>query len=76
MPDWLVHENLKVAVLVETILYAFVGIGFFGLAIWIMNAISPFSIRKEIEEDQNIALGIIMGSVIIGISIILAAILK
>jgi uncharacterized membrane protein YjfL (UPF0719 family) len=38
-----------------------------------MVRIVPFSVRKEIEEDQNTSLGIIMGSIIIGISIIIAA---
>jgi uncharacterized membrane protein YjfL (UPF0719 family) len=33
----------------------------------------PFSVRKEIEEDQNTALAIIMGSVILGLAIIIAA---
>jgi putative membrane protein len=76
MGDWFTHENLKMAVVIETILYASIGLSFFGIAIWLMSALSPFSIRKEIEEDQNVALGIIMGSVIIGISIILSSILK
>ena len=31
------------------------------------------SIRKEIEEDQNTALAVLMGSLIIGLSIIIAA---
>jgi len=35
--------------------------------------LSPFSVRKEIEEDQNTALAIILGSVLIGLSIIIAA---
>ena len=76
MNDWFTHDNLKMAVVIETILDSLIGIGFFGIAIWLMSLVSPFSIRKEIEEDQNVALGIIMGSVIIGISIILAAVLK
>ena len=33
----------------------------------------PFSLRKEIEIDQNTALGIVLGSLILGISIIIAA---
>ncbi|MDH3530597.1 MAG: DUF350 domain-containing protein, partial [Acidobacteriota bacterium] len=33
----------------------------------------PFSIRKEIEEDQNTALGIVIGSMLISIAIIIAA---
>ena len=38
-----------------------------------MAKLAPFSVRKEIEVDQNIALAVIMGCVILGISIILAA---
>jgi putative membrane protein len=38
-----------------------------------MKTLMPFSLRKEIEEDQNTALAIIIGSVIIGMSIIIAA---
>ena len=33
----------------------------------------PFSIRKEIEDDQNTALGIVIGAVIIGLSLIISA---
>ncbi|HMV81035.1 MAG TPA: DUF350 domain-containing protein [Leptospiraceae bacterium] len=76
MPDWLVHENLKGAVIVETLLYTAIGLMVFALAIWIMNKVVPFSLRKEIEEDQNTSLGIIIGSVIIGIALIISAILK
>lgn len=76
MPDWLVHENLKGAVIVETMLYTAIGLMVFALAIWIMNKVVPFSLRKEIEEDQNTSLGIIIGSVIIGIALIISAILK
>ena len=38
-----------------------------------MGKVMPFSMRKEIEEDQNTALGIIMAGVLIGLSIILSA---
>ena len=48
MGDWFTHENLKMAVVIETILYASIGLSFFGIAIWLMSVLSPFSIRKEI----------------------------
>jgi putative membrane protein len=54
-------------------LYAIVGILIFGIAFWLMEAVTPFSIRKEIEEDQNTALAILMGAVIIGIAMIISA---
>jgi uncharacterized membrane protein YjfL (UPF0719 family) len=52
--------------------FAGIGLVVFGLAFWIMNKLAPFSIKKEIEEDQNTALAIIMAGVIIGVSLIIA----
>lgn len=53
----------------------FVGIGAltFLLAFLVITKITPFSIRKEIEQDQNTALGIVIGSVLLGLAIIIAA---
>jgi uncharacterized membrane protein YjfL (UPF0719 family) len=59
--------------LVLTLVYSVVGVVIFGIAFWLMTKIAPFSVRKEIEEDQNTALGVIMGAVIIGLAIIIAA---
>ncbi|HYO98458.1 MAG TPA: DUF350 domain-containing protein [Polyangiaceae bacterium] len=59
--------------LVASIVYCVLGILLFALCFWILHALSPFSIRKEIEEDQNTALAVLMGSLIIGLSIIIAA---
>lgn len=53
--------------------FALLGMALFGLAWLIVVKVSPFSIRKEIEEDQNTALGIILGAMLIGIAIIIAA---
>lgn len=53
--------------------FALLGMLLFGLAWFIVVKVSPFSIRKEIEEDQNTALGIILGALLIGIAIIIAA---
>ena len=69
-------KNLQLAIFIETFVYAFIGVAVFAVSIWVMEKLSPFSIRKEIEEDQNVALGIIMGSIIIGLAIVLASVLK
>ena len=45
----------------------------FGLAFWLCTKLTPFSVRKEIEEDQNTALAIILGAVIIGLAIIIGS---
>jgi len=58
-------------VLVTTLIFVFVGIAFFTVAYGILSRIYP--IKKEIEEDHNTALGIVIGSIMIGIAIIIAA---
>ncbi|MBI4911645.1 MAG: DUF350 domain-containing protein [Acidobacteria bacterium] len=60
--------HLKTAVV-----FALLGLVLFGAMFLIIVKVSPFSIRKELEEDQNIALGILLGSMILGMAIILAA---
>ncbi|GMV43465.1 MAG: hypothetical protein AMXMBFR64_51810 [Myxococcales bacterium] len=62
-----------VETLLGTVVYAALGLALFAVAFWIINKIVPFSLRKEIEEDQNTALGIVIGAVLLGLSIILAA---
>lgn len=58
---------------VSSAVFAGIGLVVFGLAFWIMNKLSPFPIKKEIEQDQNVALAIIMAGVIIGISLIISS---
>ena len=55
------------------LIFALIGITFFAIAFVIMTKAIPFSVQKEIEEDQNVALAIIMASVIIGIALIISA---
>ncbi len=54
-------------------IYTVVGMALFGLAFLLIRWVSPVSIRKELEEDQNTALAIVIGSVMLGIAIIVAA---
>ena len=65
--------NSLVNALVAALAFSVLGILMLSLAFWIITKITPFSIRKEIEDDQNIALAILIGSVMLGISIIVAA---
>ena len=58
-------------VLVTTLIFVVIGIVFFAVAYGILSRMFPM--RKEIEEDQNTALGIVIGSIMIGIAIIIAA---
>ena len=59
--------------ILSALIYSAIGIVLFAVAFLVIVQVAPFSIRKEIEEDQNTSLGIIIGSVIIGISLIIGA---
>lgn len=59
--------------LLLTLVYTGVGMAIFGLGFWLCAKISPFSLRKEIEEDQNTAVAIIIGAMILGLAIIIAS---
>ena len=58
---------------IASIVYSLIGIAMFALSFLVIRLVTPFSLRKEIEEDQNTALAILIGSVILGLSIIIAA---
>ena len=58
-------------VVVTTLIFVSIGLIFFVVAYAVLSRVFP--IRKEIEEDQNAALGIVIGSIMIGIAIIIAA---
>lgn len=58
-------------ILVTTLIFVVIGLVFFTVAYFILSRI--FDIHREIEEDHNTALGIIIGSIMIGIAIIIAA---
>lgn len=61
---------------IQVVIYVALGLGLFALAFLVVQKVVPFSIRKEIEEDQNVALGVVLGSVFLGIAIILAAAIR
>jgi len=70
--DWatLLHGIL------DTAIYSLVGIIMMGIGIGLVILFTPFSVKKEIEDDQNISLGIIIGAVILGIAIIIAGVVS
>jgi putative membrane protein len=60
-------------VLATTVIFVAIGLIVFAIAFFIVVLVAPFSVKKEIEEDQNTALAIIIGALIIGVAMIIAA---
>jgi putative membrane protein len=63
----MLHQLLVAAV------FSILGLVILGLVWLFLVKVLPFSLRKEMEDDQNTALGIVLGCLILGISIIIAA---
>ena len=59
--------------IVASVVYSLIGVAIFAIAFLVMERIAPFSLRKELAEDDNVAVGILLGSVVIGLSIIIAS---
>lgn len=60
-------------IFVTTLVFVVLGLIIFALAFLIIAKATPFSVRKEIEEDHNVALAIVIASVILGSALIIAA---
>ena len=57
--------------LVTTLIFVAIGIVIFAVTYGILGLLYP--IKKEIEEDQNTSLAIIIGAIIIGVAMIISA---
>ena len=68
---------LLVAPLVEGVIavavYTLVGLLLFGVSYLIINRVLPFSLQKELVEEHNTAIAIVMGALIIAIAMIVVA---
>ena len=77
LPLWAETSGLSWERLLEqvltTIIFLIIGLAFFSLSDWLVERMMPRSLRKGIEEDKNVALAIVVGSVVIGIALIIAA---
>jgi putative membrane protein len=60
----------------QTALFGTLGIVLFVVALKVIRATMPYSVDKEIAEDQNVALGIVMGAILLGLAIIVAVAIK
>lgn len=58
---------------IATIIYSIVGVVIMAVAFKLYDMVTPFEINKELEEEKNISVGIVIAAVILGISIIVAA---
>ena len=60
----------------ETLVYLGTGIVIFLLFIFLLEKLTPWSLQKELIEDENVALAIIIWAFFIAIGLIIAAAIR
>lgn len=65
--------EFHVGYVLNALVFAALGIIIFVLAFAIIDKLTPYHLWKEIVEDHNIALAILIGAMSIGMCVIIAA---
>ncbi len=68
-------SELSLSTVLSTVVYGVIGLVLFLATLWIMERLTPFSIQKKITEDNNVALGIVVGAVILALGMIYSAVI-
>ena len=61
---------------VSTVVIGIVAIALLFASVWLMEKLAPFSLRKEIEEDHNMSAAVVIGAIVIGVALVIAAVAK
>ena len=56
-----------------TLLYAFIGTSVFLLVLFLIEEITKFSIKRQVVEEGNIAVAIVLASFVASLGLIVAA---
>ncbi len=60
-------------ILLNSLLYSLMGVVLFWLSFIVIDKITPYDLWKELNQERNIALAIVVGAMCLGIAIIVAA---
>ncbi|MDQ0588407.1 DUF350 domain-containing protein [Variovorax beijingensis] len=66
-------EWLKPGVVLGSLVYALLGVLIFWLCFLIIDKVTPYDLWGEIVEKQNVALGLVVAAMSLGICVIVAA---
>ncbi len=65
--------NMQIGNVVNAVVFAGIGILIFALAFIVIDKATPYHLWKEIVQEHNTALAILLGAMSIGLCIIIAA---
>ncbi len=65
--------GLKLGAIVGSVVFAFIGVLIFWLCFVIIDKLTPYDLWGEIIDKQNVALGVVVAAMSLGICVIVAA---
>jgi uncharacterized membrane protein YjfL (UPF0719 family) len=64
---------VNMSFVVNAVVFAFLGVIIFGVSFFVIDLMTPYHLWKEIIEEKNSALAIVVGAMSLGICLIIAA---
>jgi putative membrane protein len=71
-----VNSTGNLSPLINALIFCGVGIVIYVLGFVILDKVTPYHLWREINEKQNSALAILVGSMVIGLALIIAAAIR
>jgi uncharacterized membrane protein YjfL (UPF0719 family) len=69
-------ETFHISGLLSVLIYAGLGIAVFTLVLLLLEITTKYSINRKIAHEGNIALAIVLGSIVIAIGMIISAAIR
>ncbi|CAA6820762.1 MAG: Unknown protein [uncultured Sulfurovum sp.] len=69
-------ETFQISGALSVLIYSSLGIAVFALVLLLLEVTTKYSINRKIAHDGNIALAIVLGSMIIAIGMIISAAIR
>ena len=66
-------ESFQLTGAISALIYAGIGIAVFFLVLTLIEVLTKYSVNKKITQEGNVALAIVLGSIIISLGMIISS---
>ncbi len=67
--------GVTLAEMVSTVVYTALGVALMYISWLVLDLITPFSLKREIADEKNMAVAVVVGALFISIATIIAAVI-
>lgn len=71
-----IGSAISIAEVIATVFYAFLGLVLMVVSYIVIDMLTPFSLHEELSGKANVAVAIVMGSVMISLAILIANVIN